>query len=411
MISQCPVFTDPLNPVSDEFLENPYPKFAEMRAKSPIIWSKKGKYWLVSSYEIASEITKDLHFEKRLERWNQISPIARILPGPAKLIKNRQSWMLNQNPPEHTHLRSLVNKAFSPKMIKGMQAHIQSIADRLIDKVAASGKIEFISEYAFLLPITVIAEMLGIPSQDHDNFKEWSHAITQTVDPGYGRDLLNKANDANDKLKNYLRPLLNERRRNPQEDLITALLFAEENGEKLSEEDVLGNIILMLVAGHETTVNLIGNGILALLRHPEQLKLLQNDPSLIESAVEECLRYDSPVQSVKRLASRDMEYRGQKLKKGDMLIVLLGACNRDPAVFKDPDNFDITRKENKHLAFSSGIHHCLGATLARIEGQIAINSILKRLPDLHLVEQKLEHKRPFNLRGLKQIQLEFSPRA
>ncbi len=400
---------DPTNPISDEFMCDPYPSYDELRSNAPIFWSEKGKYWIVTSYDIANQITKDLRFGKRLERWNHLNPLAKVLPGPAKLIRSRKNWMLNANPPEHTHLRSLVNKAFTPKMIEQMRAHIQQIADRLIDGVLPAGKMEFIGQFAFPIPITVIAEMLGIPSADHSKFRELSNTLTQTLEPGYSMEVLNQAVKAHDELTSYLEPVVDERRKSPGTDLISALLLAEENGETLSAEDIIGNVILMLVAGHETTVNLIGNGMLALLKHSDQMELLKGKPELIESAVEECLRYDSPVQTVKRIVEDNMEYHGQKMKKGDMVILFLGACNRDPDAFSDANRFDITRTPNKHLSFSAGIHHCLGAFLARVEGQIALSTILKRIPDIRMAEQKLEYKHPYNLRGVKELHLVYSP--
>lgn len=402
---------DPSNPVSDEFLRDPYPSYDELRKNAPIFWSEKGKYWMVTSYDIANQITKDLRFGKRLERWNHLNPLAKMLPGPAKLIKSRKNWMLNANPPEHTHLRSLVNKAFTPKMIEQMRSHIQEIADRLLEAVLPTGQIEFIGQFAFPIPITVIAEMLGIPSADHAKFRELSNTLTQTLEPGYSMEVLNHAVNAHEELTAYLKPVVDERREHPGSDLISALVLAEENGEKLSEEDIIGNVILMLVAGHETTVNLIGNGMMALLNHPEQMELLKQKPELIESAVEECLRYDSPVQTVKRIVEENMEYHGHKMKKGDMVILFLGACNRDPSAFVDADKFDIARSPNKHLAFSAGIHHCLGAFLARVEGQIALSTILRRIPDIRMSGQQLEHKHPFNLRGVKELHLVFAAQA
>lgn len=407
MKADTATLVDPLNPVTDEFLRDPYPVFDRMREQAPMYFSGRSKYWLVTGYALANELLKDMRFGKRLETWRHINPLAKMLPGPAHLIKTRQHWMLNENPPEHTHLRSLVNKAFSPRMIQQMEAHIQEIADRLIDAALPAGGMDFIADFAFLLPITVIAEMLGIPASDHEKFRDWSHNITQTLEPGYSMDVLGRANEAHDQLVEYLKPLVNERRKSPQSDLISALVEAEENGDRLTEADVLGNLVLMLVAGHETTVNLIGNGMLALFRHPDQMQLLKSNPDLMHSAVEECLRYDSPVQTVRRIAGEDMEFHGQKLRKKDMVVVLIGACNRDPAVFADPHKFDITRSENKHLAFSQGIHHCLGATLARMEGQIALATVLRRLPDIRLTDDRLEYKHPFNLRGVKRMPVEF----
>lgn len=218
---------------------------------------------------------------------------------------------------------------------------------------------------------------------------------------------INRANEANKELIEYLRPLVQERRKNPRNDLISALVEAEEQGSKLTEEELLANCVLLLVAGHETTVNLIGNGVLALLKNPDQLELLKKEPDLIQSAVEEFLRYESPIQLVRRVAAEDMELGGQKIGKDDMLVVLLGACNRDTEVFPNPDTLDIRRSPNKHIAFSEGIHFCLGASLARLEGQIAISTLFKELPDIHLATEKLEFKHPFALRGLKEMPVRF----
>lgn len=404
------VMDDPMNPLKDEFLENPYPTFEQMRSSAPLLWCQKSKYWPVTSYEIGNEIVRDLRFEKRIERWNQISPIAKILPGPSHLIKSRKDWMINQNPPEHTHLRALVNKAFSPKMIQKMESRIKAVAESLIDAALPKGGMEFISEFAFMLPIVVISEMLGIPTEDHEKFRAWSHLLTQTLEPGAVSNpaILRSSNKANDELVEYLKPLVADRKVNPKDDLITALVEAEIDGEKLDDAQVTGNIILLLVAGHETTVNLISNGMFALFNNPDQLALLKQHPEYMNEAIEEFLRYDGPVQTVRRLVGEDLEFHGQRMKKGDLVIVMLGACNRDPQFVANPDKLDITRKENKHIAFSAGIHHCLGAFLARMEAAIAISTILQKVPGIHLAPgQTFHHKRPFNLRGLIEMNVLF----
>ncbi len=407
-LSKALAIADPLKPLNEDFLADPYPSYRKMREAGPICWSEASKSWYLTSYELISEITKDLRFEKRIERWKEINPITRILPGPAHLIKSRKNWMLNENPPRHTELRSLVNRAFSPKMVMEMREHIQEIADKLIDSFISAGKVEFISEFAFLLPVTVIAEMLGVPASDHAKFRQWSCDMSQTLEGTFDRATLQKSNKANDDLIDYLRPLLAQRKQQPKNDLISALILAEENGVKLTDEDILGNVVLILLAGHETTVNLIGNGIFLLLKHPFELEKLKKNPELIDQAVEEILRFDSPVQTVRRLAGQDMSFHGQELKKGELLVLFLGAANRDPEIFAEPDNFDISRSPNKHLSFSSGIHHCLGASLARLEAKIAISTILSRLPNLRLAgNQSFAHKRPFELRGYKELYLEF----
>lgn len=318
--------------------------------------------------------------------------------------------MLNQNPPDHTRLRGLVNKAFTPAMISRLRTHIEDIANRLVDKIEAkkTGEMDLVAEYAYVLPITVISEMLGIPENDREQFKAWSQSLTEALEPSFNLSKLQKAGKANREIVAYLTPLIEERRKNPQEDLISALVQAEEQGDKLTYQELLANVILLLVAGHETTVNLIGNGTLALLRNQDQLTLLRSKPELINTAVEEFLRYESPVQLVRRQCGQDLELGGEHMKEGQSMFLLIGSANHDPEQFKDPERLDITRTPNKHLAFGAGIHHCLGFSLAQTEGQIAINTLINRLPNLELkAKQKLEIRKPFALRGMKAIQVNF----
>jgi cytochrome P450 len=380
-----------------------------LRSEAPVFWSDKGKYWIITRYADAHTILRDQSYEKGLSRMGQVNLLVNLIPPASELRKSTSQWMLTQNPPDHTRLRSLLNKAFTPAMVQQMRPDIQEIADRLVESVRGKGQMELVSEYAFVLPVTVIAAMLGVPAEDRDKFHKWSHALTEMLEPRMTLDLgrINRANEANKELIEYLRPLVQKRRMNPRNDLISALVEAEDKGSKLTEEELLANCVLLLVAGHETTVNLIGNGVLALLRNPDQRELLKGEPELIQSAVEEFLRYESPIQLVRRVAAEDMELGGQKIAKDDMLVVLLGACNRDPEVFPNPDKLDIRRSPNKHIAFSEGIHFCLGASLARLEGQIAISTLFKELPNIRLATEKLEFKHPFALRGLKQMPVFF----
>lgn len=391
---------DPLAPPSREFLENPYPVFKRFREEAPVWWSEKGKYWLVTRHAEASEILTNLDYEKQLQRWRQINPIARLLPAVKKATESRSKWMLNMDPPDHTRMRALVNKAFTPSVVSGLAPHIESIANDLLDAAEAKGEIDIIHDFAFPLPITVIAQMLGVPHQDRDLFREHSHALTATLEPTPSLKGVDAGNKAVDALIDYLRPLVAERRKNPQKDLISSLIAAEEEGNKLTEEELLQNCVLLLVAGHETTVNLIGNSILDLLRHPEQWEMIKADPSLIPAAVQETLRYDSPIQLVRRLAAEDMELGGQKIKDGDMVSIALGAANHDPAVFDNPDVFNIKREQKRNLAFSQGIHHCLGASLAEAEGRIALQTISKRFPNLKLKSTKLDWRESPVFRGV-----------
>ncbi len=394
---------DPFVSPTKEFYQNPYPAFEKLRNESPVFWSEKGNYWLVTSYELAREILSDLHFEKGARRFKALDMLAKFFPN-NEMLGFRQRSMLNQNPPDHTRLRSLVNKAFTPSMISKMRSHIESIANELLDTAEKKGEFDLVADFSFPLPATVIAEMLGVPVQDRDRFKGWSHSLVGVLEPNPRVLNVAKTMHAYKELTDYLKPLVEERRQNKKDDLISALVAAEEDGNRLTEAELLSNTVLLLIAGHETTTNLIGNGILALLRNPDQMQQLQNNSELIHGAVLEFLRYDSPVQMVRRIADYELEIGTQKLLPEQNLIVALGAANRDPAMFADPNKLDIKRENSgKHLAFGHGIHHCLGSSLAETEAQIALSAVLKRMPDLKLKTDKLEYKEPFSLRGLKSL--------
>ncbi|CAN5627373.1 cytochrome P450 [soil metagenome] len=398
---------DPVLHASPEFINNPYPMFARFRNEAPVFWSEKGKYWIVSKYADIQSIMRDLHYEKGLQNANSLNPIVKMLPPVKEAIKSRSTWMLNQNPPDHTRLRSLVNRAFTPTMVNSMRDHIQAIADRLLDQVAPKGEMDIVKDFAFPLPVTVIAEMLGVPAEDREIIKGYSQRLTDGLEPGFDIGRITRANKAVQEFEDYLRPLVEERRKNGKNDLITALVTAEEQGDKLSMDELLGNCVLMLIAGHETTVNLIGNSVLALLNNPDQMQLLRDRPELSVTAVNEFLRYESPVQTVRRMAAQELELHGHKLKTGDTLLLLLGSANRDPEHYQNADQLDITRADNKHLAFGTGIHHCLGSSLAEVEGQIAVGTLLKRFPNLKLKSHSVEFKFPFALRGPKELLVTF----
>lgn len=405
MAKASSTLVDPFVSPTKEFYQDPYPIFAKLRSEAPVFWSEKGDYWLVTSYEFAREILGDLHFEKGARRFKALDMLAKFIPN-NEMLCFRQKSMLNQNPPDHTRLRSLVNKAFTPSMIAKMRSHIESIANDLLDKVESKREFDLVADFSFPLPATVIAEMLGVPAQDRDRFKGWSHALVGVLEPNPRVLNVAKTIHAYKELTDYLKPLVEERRKEKREDLISALVESEEEGNRLTEAELLSNTVLLLIAGHETTTNLIGNGILALLRNPEQMDALKQNPDLMPGAVLEFLRYDSPVQMVRRIADCEMEIGGKEVLPEQNVIVALGAANRDPSMFAEPDKLDITRANaGKHLAFGHGIHHCLGSTLAETEAQIAIGSMLRRLPNFKLKTEKLEHKEPFSLRGLKSLPL------
>ncbi|MBX3072883.1 cytochrome P450 [Candidatus Obscuribacterales bacterium] len=402
-MSKTSTLVDPLNPLTPEFLQDPYPTYRQLREEAPIFWSDKSKYWLITRYEDVHSILKDMSYEKQLQRWKQVNPMVKMIPEVSKLMGTRAKWMLNMNPPDHTRLRGLVNRAFTPKMVNEMRPHIQEIADYIIDRLQDKEEFDLVADFAFPLPVVVIAEMLGVPREDREQFKLWSHALTDTLEPEPNIEKMKQANKATEELYEYLRPLVSERRKNPKNDLITALAAAEEEGKKLTEDELLANCVLILVAGHETTVNLIGNAVRTLLQHQDQLDLLKANPDLIGSAIGEVLRFESPVQTTRRLAGETLELNGTKINEGDMLVLLLGAANRDPAQYENPDTFDIQRDTKKHMAYGHGIHHCLGSSLADAEAQIAVGTLFKRLPNLRLLDQKIEIRTPFALRGAKKL--------
>lgn len=405
MSNPTTTLVDPLNPLTTEFLQDPYPTFKRLQQEAPVFWSEKSKYWIVSRYADVHGILRDLSYEKQLQRWNQINPLVKMLPPVHSLQKSRATWMLNMNPPDHTRMRGLVNKAFTPAMVNSLRPRIEENVNHYIDQVASMKEFDLVPEFSFPIPVTVIAQMLGVPHEDRDKFHHWSTILTDTLEPQMDLGKLSKAATATDELIEYFRGVANERRREPKNDLISALVAAEEEGQKLTEEELLNNCILILVAGHETTVNLIGNAVRTLLQHPDQLKMLQENPNLIQGAISEVLRFESPVQTTRRLASEDIEVGGETIKAGDMVVLLMGAANRDPEQFPDPDRFDITRDAKKHLAYGHGIHHCLGSSLANTEGQIAVSALFKRMPNLRLRDQHIEIRHPFALRGPKALWL------
>jgi cytochrome P450 len=392
------------------FKANPYPTYAQLRSSAPIhrITLPDGRgVWLVTRYEDILAIFKDKRFVKDWRKVLTPEQLAQIPPIP-QVMEPLSKNMLDTDPPDHERLRALVSKAFTPRLIERMRGRIQAIADSLLDAVEDKGQMDLIDEYAFPLPIIVIAELLGVPAEDRNSFREWSDAaVSGNATTEYLEEVLVPHMTA---FSNYLRRMFEEKRMNPEDDLISALVRAEEAGERLSEDELLGMVFLLLIAGHETTVNLIGNGVLALLQHPDQLEKLRNDPSLIKGAVEELLRYDGPVEtSTERFAREDVAIGGTVIPKGEMVLVVIAAADRDPEQFADPDALDITRTDNRHLAFGKGIHHCLGAPLARMEGQIAIGTLLRRMPKLRLKKspQSLSWRSGMVLRGLQGLPMEF----
>ena len=311
--------------------------------------------------------------------------------------------------PAHTRLRRLVNNAFSPRMVANLGPHIEQLVGQMLDRVQTAGSMELVRDLAFPLPVSVIALMLGVPPDRHADFKRWSEALANLSEPpGVATfDDLIQTNQAMVEFSDYFRVLVDEKRRAPGEVLLSALISAEEQGERLSLDDVIANAVLLLFAGHETAVNLIANGVYCLLRHPEQLALLRRNPDGIKGAVEEFLRFESPIQTTSRQLAEDVTWGSHTLREGEIVLLVLGVANRDPDEFRDPDRFDITRADNYHLAFGAGVHFCVGAPLSRLEAQIAIPALLRRMPHLRLAEGPPEWRRWESWRGLTKLPLTF----
>jgi cytochrome P450 len=395
------ILFDPFLPA---VIADPYPSYHRLRAADPVHLSPLG-FWLLSRYDDCVMVLRD----QRFGRQGFEGALEAVYGSVAEEDRVPRS-MLFRDPPDHTRLRSLVNRAFTPRVVEGLRPRIQQIVDELLDRVQDAGAMETIADLAYPLPVTVISEMLGVPEDDRDAIRQWSADVARSLDaiglPGTG-DLVTRGRAGRRVLGEYFRGLIPERRRRPRADLLSQLIAAEEQGDKLSEGELLATCVLLYIAGHETTVNLIGNGLLALLRHPAELSRLRTDPGLVPGAVEELLRYDGPVQRTARIAYEDLEIDGRRIAKGAMVVALLGAANRDPAHFPDPDRLDVARADNRHIAFGFGIHFCLGAPLARLEAQIAFNTLIRRAPRLALATEAPEWRDSQVLRGLKALPVTF----
>ncbi len=391
--------------VDAHYKSDPYPVYAQLRGAAPVyptVLPNGVKVFLVTRYADVLAALKDDRLVKNIHNARPRGWLSKL--GLAPNLNNTN--MLRADPPEHTRLRALAHAAFTPKLVNQMRAHVQAIADRLLDAVQPAGQMDLINAFAFPLPITVITEMLGVPAADEQKFRQWSTAIIASgAVSSEGTHLVPELLP----LAQYVGRLVGARRKAPQDDLISQLLHAEQDGDRFTEREVIGTTILLLIAGHETTVNLIGNGALALLRQPEQWEKLKQDPSLIKPAVEEILRAVNPVQAVNRYASVDLEIGGVPIPKGSHLMLVVAAANHDPAFAGAPDLLDVSHSDAKHLAFGQGIHYCLGAPLARLEGEIAFATLLRRLPNLRLADpsQKLEWRPAFELRGLSELKVVF----
>lgn len=380
--------------VSQSFLADPYSHYKALRESMPVHYNEARGSWILTRYEDMVAVLRD---EERFSAERA---------GP-QMEDGVPRSMLGSDPPDHTRLRTLVNKAFTPRTVRRLTGRIQELVDGLLDDVASRGEMEAITDFAYPLPITVIAEMLGVPTADRDFFRDASQKIAVALGPIEDMRVAMNALEGRNELVRYFNELIPKRKTDPRDDLITGLLEAEESGDALTHGELLAMLLLLLVAGHETTVNLIGNGLLALLRNRDQLERLRTEEGIGRQAVEELLRYDSPVQMTGRIAKADVEIGGKQIRAGQGVTTILASANRDPEVFADPDTLDLTREPCNHLSFSAGIHFCLGAQLARLEGQIALATLVRRFPDIELTTDDLRWRPAPILRGLESLPVTF----
>jgi len=384
--------------------------YSRLRAESPVVrvdLPGRQTAWLVTRYSDVAAVLTDPRFVKDPLNARGGADSGRRDPWIPPMFRPLTRNMLDVDPPDHGRLRALVHKAFTPKLIDGLAGRIESIAESLLGQTSGHGSMDLIREYALPIPTIVIAEILGIPSSDRSRFHRWSQSIVAATPAGWG---MLRAIPGVVSFLRYIRKLVRRRRVERGDDVVSGLVAAEEAGERLNEDELVAMIFLLLIAGHETTVNLIGNGTLALLDHPDQMERLRADPTLGRSGVEELLRFEGPLETAtERYAREDAEVAGVTIPRGSLVHAVLLSANRDESQFSNPESLDLSREPNRHLAFGLGIHYCLGAPLARLEGRIAFDVLLRRCPDLRLVHprERVRWKRGLVLRGLRELPVSF----
>ena len=389
---------------SDEFgsfdWEDPWPTYDRMRSEAPV-WKNSLDEWVMTRHADCEAVLRDPRFSSNPVHRDPPLELDGSFPDLGSVDSHTLLFM---DPPDHTRLRGLVSKAFTPRTVERLRPRIQELVDGILDEAAERGSLDVVADLGYELPVTVICELMGVPLADRQQFAGWSSDASRLLDGFMTAEELQAGLLAAMSFFAYFNNLFDERRAHPGDDLISALLAAEEAGDRLLPEELSSIVVLLFIAGHETTMNLIGNGTYALLRQPDELVRWRGDPSLDVPAVEELLRFDPSAHITGRTATEDIEVNGHMIRKGTGVITLIAAANRDPARFERPDHLDLGRADNHHLAFSQGIHYCLGAALARLEGQIAIGSLVRRFPDMELVETPV-HRAHFVLRGLTSLQV------
>ncbi len=391
--------------LAPEFFNNPHRFYHRLRVREPVHWSEQLGAWVLTRYTDVVAVARD---PERFSNRGRVATLLDQLPertrkDAALVYDHFSAGLLHSDPPDHTRLRLLVNKVFARGAIERLRPYIEQTVDELLETAKVGGKMDLIHDLAFPLPLAVVSEMLGLPVADRAQFKRWCDAVINVLAPGVTPEGAAAAAQGLRALREFLAGLVDERRRMPGEDLISRLIAAKEEGDQLSEKELMGTCVTIMLASHETTTNLIGNGLLALLRHRKELERLRREPDLIGSAVEELLRYESPLDHFTRVAKGDVELDGKVIRKGQLVSLSLVAANRDPAQFSEPDLLDLGRRNNTHVSFGFGPHFCLGAPLARLEGQIAIGTVVQRFPRLEIDADSIEWREQLNLRAAKAI--------
>lgn len=410
---------EPFNPLVEGYHERLYEIYRQYREKDPVHWcgdsSSTLSGWCVFRYTDVNFVLKDSRFVREYakaigeERQSEVPVRTDEAPSqPPSFWQMASQWMLFRDPPDHTRLRRLVNKAFVPRVVEGLADRIEAIARELLQAARREGGMDLIADYAFPLPVIVIAELLGIPAEDRQKLREWSNAMMTAINGGVTEEQAQEASRSTAEISEYLGYIIEKRRKEPAADLLSGLIRAREKEDRLSEQELVAMAILLLVAGHETTVNLIGNGAFALLNHPDQMALLKREPARATNAVEEILRFDAPIQATSRFAATDVTLGGKLIRRGDEVFVMIGSANRDPKINADPDRFDITREEIHHLGFGGGIHYCLGAPLARLEGKIALTTLLSETSTVRLAGEEPVYREGMVSRGLVSLPVELA---
>ncbi len=396
--------------VSPGFYQDPYPIYAELRNQVRCAWSEALGGWLIPRYDDVVATMLDVkHFSSQGRVLAVLDRLPQELRPHFRPFENHfTGGLINADPPNHTRLRALVNHAFTPRTVELLKPRIQVLVDELIDNVSAGGQMDLIRDFAYPLPAIVIAEILGVPPETREDFQVWSDGVLAFQGSGFVTpEVLDASQTHLIAMRNFLAELLDDRRRAPRNDLLSELVKAEVEGDRLTPAELLTTCVTLLIAGHETTTNLISSGLYTLLRQPEALERLRADASLLPSAVEEMMRYEGPLQRNPRRMTEDYEYAGARLRKGDYVLQMMGAANRDGQQFPNPEQFDLARTPNRHIAFGFGIHFCVGAPLARLEVPIAIGTVLRRLPNLRLTAEALEWRPHGLLRGLYKLPVSF----